>query len=178
MTKVPGRWEHMSLVWDELKTAKSDKSDIVVVWLDIANAYGSVPHQLVFVALERYGVSQPWIKIIKSYYEGLWSRYFSNNSPSSWHKHLRGIFTGRTSSIILFLSAMNINIEYICAGAPKLIQSEPPCVRAFTDDLFLKSATLNGAQELLNQTNTALSWARMTLKPAKSRFLQVNFNTT
>ena len=125
MTKVPGRWEHMSLVWDELKTAKSDKSDIVVVWLDIANAYGSVPHQLVFVALERYGVSQPWIKIIKSYYEGLWSRYFSNNSPSSWHKHLRGIFTGRTSSMILFLSAMNINIEYICAGAPKLRTLKP-----------------------------------------------------
>ena len=157
------------MVWDELKTAKSDKADIVTVWLDIANAYGSVPHQLIFFALEGYGVSQHWIKIIKSYYGGLWSQSFSNNSSSSWHKHLRGIFTGFTSSIILFLSAMNIIIEYICVGAPKLVQSEPPCVRAFMDDFFLKSATLNGVQELLNRANTALSWARMALKPAKSR---------
>ena len=31
MTKVPGCWEHMSLVWDKLKTAKSNKSNIVAV---------------------------------------------------------------------------------------------------------------------------------------------------
>lgn len=42
--KGPACWEHMSLVWDELKTAKSDKSDIVAICLDIANASGSVPH--------------------------------------------------------------------------------------------------------------------------------------
>ena len=70
-----------------------------------------------------------------------------------------------------FLIGHDIIIENICAGAPKLIQSEPPCVRAFMDDLFLKSATLNGAQDLLNQANTALSWRRMAFKPAKTRCL-------
>ena len=34
---------YMSLVWDELKTAKSNKTSIAAVWLDIANAYGSIP---------------------------------------------------------------------------------------------------------------------------------------
>ena len=39
-----------------------------------ANAYESVPpHQLILFSLERYGVSQHWIKIIKSFYGGLWS---------------------------------------------------------------------------------------------------------
>lgn len=46
MAKVTGCWVHKSLVWDELKTVKFDKSDIVDVWLDIANAHGSVAHQL------------------------------------------------------------------------------------------------------------------------------------
>ena len=45
---------------------------------------------------------------------------------------------------------MNIIIHYIGAVAPKLIGNELPCVRAFMDDIFLKSATLNGAQKLLN----------------------------
>lgn len=44
MTKVPDRLEHMSLVWDEPENAKSDKSDIVAICLDIANASGFVPH--------------------------------------------------------------------------------------------------------------------------------------
>ena len=108
MEKVPGCWEHMSVVWEDLKSSKANKSNIVAVWLDIANAYGSVTHQLIFFALERYGVHPLWIKIIQAYYEGLWSRCFSLNSPSGWHQHLRGIFTGCTASIILFLAAMNV----------------------------------------------------------------------
>ena len=66
MAKVTGCWVHKSLVWDELKTVKFDKSDIVDVWLDIVNAHGSVAHQLIFFALKRYGVNQHWIKIIQS----------------------------------------------------------------------------------------------------------------
>ena len=44
MAKVPGCWEHMSMVWNDLKMAKQNKSSLTAVWLDIANAYGSVPH--------------------------------------------------------------------------------------------------------------------------------------
>ena len=49
--KVPICWEHMSVVWDELKSRKAEKSNIAAIWLDIANAYGSVPHQLLFLPL-------------------------------------------------------------------------------------------------------------------------------
>ena len=58
MAKVPGSWEHMSLVWKELKAAKTNKLNLAAVWLDIANAYGYVPHQLTFFAFEHYAV---WI---------------------------------------------------------------------------------------------------------------------
>lgn len=51
---------------------------------------------------------------------------------------------------IVFLLAMNITIENIFDEVPKLIQSEPQHVKAFMIDLFLKSTTLNGAQEFLN----------------------------
>ena len=67
MAKVPGCWEHMSLVWDELKTAKSNKTSITAVWLDIANAYGSIPHQLIFYSLKRYGINPTWIDLLTSY---------------------------------------------------------------------------------------------------------------
>ena len=51
MERVPGCWEHMSVVWDELKSRKTERSNIAAIWLDIANAYGSVPHQLLFLPL-------------------------------------------------------------------------------------------------------------------------------
>ena len=46
----------MSVVWDELKSRKAEKSNIAAIWLDIAKTYGSAPQQLVFFALRRYGI--------------------------------------------------------------------------------------------------------------------------
>ena len=71
MAKVSGCWEHMSVVWDELKSTKVEKANIAAVWLDIANAYDSVPHQLIFFALRCYGVHADTINLLKTYYNGL-----------------------------------------------------------------------------------------------------------
>ena len=117
MDKVPGCWEHMSKVWSALKEARSTKSSFANIWLDIANAYGSIPHRLLFFALERYGVDPHWISLIKIYYSGIYSRSFSQSGPSSWHQHFKGIFAGCTLSIILFLAGINVVIEYTLASS-------------------------------------------------------------
>ena len=59
------------MVWEGLKQANTQNKNIAVIWLGIANAYGSIPHQLIFLALEWYGVSKSWVDIVKNYYEGL-----------------------------------------------------------------------------------------------------------
>ena len=115
MEKVPGCWEHMSVIWDELKSRKTERSNIAAIWLDFANACGSAPHQLLFFALRRYSIPEHWVSLFIKYYEGLWSISWSDSAPSSWHHHLRGIFIGCTASIILFLSAINVIIEHISA---------------------------------------------------------------
>ena len=141
MERVPGCWEHMSMVWKALKEARENKGDIANVWLDIANAYGSIPHQLIFLALRRYGVPEKWISIVTNYYQGLWSRSFSESAPSSWQEHKRGIFAGCTLSIVLFVAAMNIVLEFVLASNIKGPSSAGgvslPPVRAFMDDLTL-----------------------------------------
>ena len=47
MEKIPGCWEHLSMVWHALKEARAQKSNLAIIWLDIANAYGSIPHKLI-----------------------------------------------------------------------------------------------------------------------------------
>ena len=117
----------MSDVWSSLKSAKNGHSNLGAIWLDIANAYGSVPHKLIFFAPERYGVPKPYVDLFKAYYIGLWSKLFSANAYSDWHHHQKGIFIGCTASIILILSAMNVLIEFIChhtdpsLSTPKLL---------------------------------------------------------
>ena len=42
--------EHTCILSKLIKEAKVDKKDITVFWLDLANAYGSVPHKLIDLA--------------------------------------------------------------------------------------------------------------------------------
>ena len=106
MEKISGCWEHMSMVWNELKSSKAEHGNLAAVWLDIANAYGSVPHQLIFFALQRYGVPEHWINLIRNYYKGLWRA-----SVNLLLLLQVGTTTLEVFSIILFLSAINVVIE-------------------------------------------------------------------
>ena len=71
MEKVPGCWKHMSMVWGSLKEARCNKFNVADIWLVIGNVYGSIPHILIFFALERYYVHKHWISLMKAYYFGI-----------------------------------------------------------------------------------------------------------
>ena len=43
----PGCVEHSTMIWDQIQKAKREKINLHVILLDLANAYGSVPHQLI-----------------------------------------------------------------------------------------------------------------------------------
>ncbi|VDH94361.1 Hypothetical predicted protein [Mytilus galloprovincialis] len=51
---VSGCIEHTSVLSQIIREAKDSKGELAVVWLDLANAYGTVPHKLVELMLERY----------------------------------------------------------------------------------------------------------------------------
>ena len=176
MAKVPGCRQHMSLVWGELETAKSNKISITAVWLDLANAYGSIPHQLIFYSPKFYGINPTWIDLLTSYCNGLWSKSFSTKATSGWQKHFRGIFTGCTASIILFLAGMNVILQFVMAGITSSLSSQftSPFVKAFMNDLFLMSPSLSKSQDFLNCASLALSWARMSVKASKSKSLMTD----
>ena len=186
MENTPGCWEHMSMVWAALKDARVDQSDVSTIWLDVANAYGSVPHQLIFLALRRYGVPKHFIDIIQNYFSAVWSKSFSDSCPSSWHCQEKGIFAGCTIAIILFLVAINLIIEYtVNCSAKKFITSagkELPLVRAFMDDMNLMALSVKDTQTLLLRCSRALKWARMDYNISKSRSIVVkrgrSLNTT
>ena len=176
MEKTPGVWEHVSMVWSALQEARNTKGDLAAVWLDIANAYGTIPHELMFFALKRYGVSNHCIHLIRVYYGGLWSKSFSESALSDWHRHDRGIFAGCTLSIALFVAGINVVIEYVsnCQVEKLFIKSTPlPSMRAFMDDMNIMSPTVRDTSMLLGRCCTALKWARMKFKAPKSRSIVI-----
>ena len=70
MSKVTGCQLHISLVWKQLKAAKTKKLDLTAVWLDVANDYGFTSHQLTFFVLQGYGIDPIQVDLLKSCYRG------------------------------------------------------------------------------------------------------------
>lgn len=59
---------HAMLIWDQIQSGKRQKKDSHVVWLDLENPYGSVPHQLINIALNYFHVPVCVKHIIESYF--------------------------------------------------------------------------------------------------------------
>ena len=171
--KMAGGWVHISMVWSGIKDARKRKKSMAVLWLDLANAYGSVPHALIEFALRRYGVPQQWINLILSYYNGLWSRTRGGNIFSDWFLYEIGIFAGCTISVILFLAGFNIFIEYISrCNFPKYQLANGnflPLLRGFMDDLSAVTTSVPVGNRILEELDRVLLWARMKPKAPKSR---------
>ena len=71
----PGCVEHSAMIWDTIQSAKSNKQDLSVIWLDLANAYGSVPHSLIRYALEFFHIPQKLRNFIMDYYDQFKMRF-------------------------------------------------------------------------------------------------------
>ena len=117
--KMAGCCKHTSMVWAALKDAPSKQRLLSIIWLDLTNAYGSVPHMLILFALRRYKVAEEWITLVIKYYNGLWGRTSASGVASDWYQYEKEIFAGCTISVILFLAAFNVILEYVSqAGLP------------------------------------------------------------
>ncbi|KAK0152386.1 hypothetical protein N1851_006100 [Merluccius polli] len=83
-----------------IREAKESKGDLTVVWLDLANAYGSIPHDLINTAMEHYHIPQHIRGMITTYFSGFKLRFRTTQFTTQWQDLEKGIVTGCTISPI------------------------------------------------------------------------------
>ena len=98
--------EHTALLSQLIREAKAERNNLVVTWLDIANAYGSIPHDVIMKALERAHILENTRSLIKSYYSDVRIRFSTGKFTTDWQRLEKGIITGCTLSVILFALTM------------------------------------------------------------------------
>ena len=95
---ISGCLENTALLTQMIAEAKEKKKNIVLTWLDIANAYGSMPHELIREVLEAAHVPQEIQEFVKQYYDGVFVRFTTNQFTTKYQKLDKGIVTGCTLS--------------------------------------------------------------------------------
>ncbi|KAK3750391.1 hypothetical protein RRG08_015884 [Elysia crispata] len=81
----------------------------IFIWLDLVNAYGSVPHQMIQLALRMYHVPEDIQVMLDDYFSGFRMRFSTNSYTTDWINLEIGIAMGCTISPILFVIAMEVS---------------------------------------------------------------------
>ncbi|XP_063420791.1 uncharacterized protein LOC134706007 [Mytilus trossulus] len=166
--------EHTSIISQLIQEAKVNKKDLTVVWLDLANAYDTIPHMLIQESLDHYHIPDHFKKVIRSYLSGIELRFTTSTFTTTWQKLQKGIVTGCTISVILFVMGMNMIIksgERETRGPKTSTDIRQPPNRGFMDDLTITTDTHVQARWVLKALEETVTWARMAFKPRKSRAL-------
>ena len=133
-----GCLEHTSVLPQLITEARDNKGGMSVVWLDLTNAYGSIPHKLVAETLNRYHVPNEIQNMLAQYSERFYIRFNVGERTTNWQRLEKGIITGCTISVIIFTSAVNLiakSAEKECKGPLMRSGIRQPPVKAFMDDL-------------------------------------------
>ena len=174
--KLSGCVEHTYLLNEALKDARRHRRQITVAWVDLANAYGSVAHNLIQFALEWYHVPVFIRKLIFNYYEILRAMVACPNWKTKFFRYGIGLFQGCVLSTILFDATFNLCLDFLKqSNNPGYMFKGTNVVlswKAYADDLTLIGRTPSLLQRMLDTLQIFLSWTRtMKAKPSKCKHL-------
>jgi len=132
---------HFALL-EAIKDAKDSYRQIIIAWLDLANAYGSVRHNLIQFALNWYHIPKPIQAIIFDYYEKLCAMVTANNWSTGFFLFDIGLFQGCVLSTILFDCVFQLLLDFLRPKKSlgyefKSTPSVSTFNKAYADDLTL-----------------------------------------
>ena len=174
--EVPGCVEHASMIWETIQRAKSQKLDLDVVWLDLANAYGSVPHQMIGMTLKMYHVPCNIRKMLGRYFNGFSMRLSTKYYTTDLIDLQVGITMGCAISPILFVLAMEVILKAAASNTSPTNLGDGiqiPPLKAFMDDTTILSSNKTETCRMLDRLDELITSCRMKFKPKKSRSLSL-----
>ena len=173
---ISGCLEHTSILSTLIREARAEKKDLVVTWIDIANAYGSMPHSLILTALRRTHVPEEICNLVESYYSDVKIRFTTKEYTTEWQPVEKGIITGCTMSVVLFSLAMTMLVVAVDkeTKGPKTSSGQlQKNSRLFMDDIASTTLNLVCATYLLVKLFRIFKWAGLEGRPEKCRSLVI-----
>ncbi|XP_069176423.1 uncharacterized protein [Procambarus clarkii] len=162
-----GVLEHNYIIQHYLDEARDSNKEICIASLDLTNAFGSVPLELIDASLTRMGVGADFVTVIQGITRGNSTKIQTASGETNDIPADCGVRQGCPISGLLF----NIAIEPIVRSIINTgLQEDPglkhPCL-AYADDITLLSRTAEGLQNLINITSAACEELHLKLNPRK-----------
>ncbi len=148
-------------------------AEICIAWLDLANAFGSVPHISLITTLRQAGLTEEECGLISNLYKGSSTQV---NHPGGLTEpiHFRaGVRQGCPLSPVIF----NIVMENIRTAKTQAtgfnLRGSKINVLCYADDGVLVAPDPKSLQHMLNNVVRAATWFGLKFKPPKCASLHI-----
>ncbi|XP_023225569.1 uncharacterized protein LOC111626430 [Centruroides sculpturatus] len=166
--------EHTFVLQSIIQNARRKNSECHVAWLDLRNAFGSVPHSTIYTCLKWCGLGEPSIECVRGLLEGCQTHIRSSTGLTDPILVAAGVKQGCPLSPILF----NLVIEPALRLVSNLQQGYhlhglDISSLAYADDITVISGSAKGLQK---QLDLLTSWAQhsgLAFNPTKCATLSV-----
>ena len=168
---IPGCIEHQCKLAAIIKEATEKHRSLSVCWIDLANAYGSVPHALIQFVLQHYHAPPQFTNTVSNLYSGLSAIITADNWATSAVPLQIGVYQGDPLSVVIFNTVMCTLIDalkplhhlgYKLSGSRHSIS-----LLQYADDTCLVADGPSSCQQLLEQVEGWLHWSGMKAKVPK-----------
>ncbi|KAG6929039.1 hypothetical protein G0U57_006544, partial [Chelydra serpentina] len=173
-----GCYEHNFLLQTVTQTTRRARKPCAIAWLDLANAFGSIPHHHIFDTLQEFGMPESFLRLIRELYEGCSTTIRSVEGETAEIPIRSGVKQGCPLSPIVFNLAMEPLLRAISDGADGFdLHGERVNVLAYADDLVLIADDPERLQGMLDTIGRAADWTGLRFNAKKCASLHVDGNT-
>ena len=168
---ISGCFEHNTIMQEAIRHARTKKKTLHVTFFDLADAFGSVPHQLINFTLERHNLPNNIKEYVAKYLQNGWATVRTKSWSSERFKFAKGVFQGDPLSPILFIWIFNPIINSIQED-PKLgitIKGHTIATLPFADDFCLITTNKRTHQKAIDTISNRITSMGLKLKPSKCR---------
>jgi hypothetical protein len=171
---TPGCLEHALRANSILLDAVRSKRSLFVLTVDLKDAFGSIPHELIRSILAKINLPRSLVSFIGDLYENTSTKISKGGELTSEIEILKGVRQGCPLSPLIFDLAIDAAIRRLAErnkedGYWRLIGDENVCevVQAYADDLILFSESREGMEKIIEALSEFLTYARIQVNPAK-----------
>ena len=138
-----GCYEHTYILKSLVGQARRDKKKLCVAWLDIRNAFGSIPHSTILHTLRHLGAPEELVSFVMNAYTGAATTIRTPDGTTRAIPIRAGVKQGCPLSPILFNLCIELILRRVKSAATKLKAGQ--CVHygsllsclAYADDLVI-----------------------------------------
>lgn len=164
-----GTGEHSAVLRNAVHQAVNNRNEMVLAWLDLSNAFGSVPHAVIRDTLKAYGFTKRFQAIVRDLYANCSTTVKGGTGITKEIPVRAGTKQGDPISPLLF----NVCLEPVLRKFRELfpealkVQGLPLRILAFADDLVIVAKNAEEMQKMMDTMAELMTAVGLTFNPKK-----------